>query len=429
MKLPVVLCALLLLGAGPSPAQAALTVATWNLGWHLSLAQASAWIADCGRHYAFDAAANAWSASTDTAAKSGWELDWRPPDEATRLPWTLDRQPPCNVYQDVAHRTVAATDESYRRRARQVGAIVAALDSPDVIALQEVSGEAAVREVLGPAAAEYDVCSYDGYAVQRLAFAWRKKLSGTKGRCEVHAPLSLPGGGERRPRPGLLLALEVNGKSVAFLNVHLKSSCVSPLERDAGGRGQLDGPQRDCRTLQRQVAPLEAWIEDAAERHDRIVVLGDFNRDLWHEIEAGRKLAPRTDGSDPTTPLPPGARVRLLEAEVNDGEPPASALALAAPRCAKTADAEALCEAAKRARLSAAESKKLRRDLGCRNPVGLDQILVSRGWPALPSPLVSEKMAIAPYGGSRGPTARDPGAKTYLAVSDHCPVRLALPDP
>ena len=46
----------------------------------------------------------------------------------------------------------------------------------DVIAFQAVSWVAAVREALGPAAGSYVACSYIGYKIQRLAFAWRKSL-------------------------------------------------------------------------------------------------------------------------------------------------------------------------------------------------------------------------------------------------------------
>ncbi|MBL8223443.1 MAG: hypothetical protein JNL62_29695, partial [Bryobacterales bacterium] len=49
---------------------------------------------------------------------------------------------------------------------------------------------AAVREALGPAAADYVVCSYSGYKVQRLAFAWRKSLGASIRPCQDFRELS-----------------------------------------------------------------------------------------------------------------------------------------------------------------------------------------------------------------------------------------------
>lgn len=48
--------------------------------------------------------------------------------------------------------------------------------------------------------------------------------------------LSLPAlPGDSQVRPGYTVTLRLSGRSVRFLTVHLKSGCVSPLER-----GKLD---------------------------------------------------------------------------------------------------------------------------------------------------------------------------------------------
>mgnify|MGYP000491091702 CR=1 FL=1 len=224
------------------------------------------------------------------------------------------------------------------------------------------------------------------------------------------------------------LTLNLGKTTVAFLNVHLKAACVSPLEAGPENRGQLESEQKDCVILQQQIQPLEAWLEETASRTDRIVFMGDFNRDLWHEVEAAKVTGKsvRIDGSDPKTALKTDTKVRLLLAEINDNDPPASALVLSSNTCMKSEASKAVCNVAKTARLSRDDRDKLASEMGCRNPVGLDQMLVSRAWPQLPEPLLSNKIAIVPFGISASATASSPAS---LAASDHCPLRMELPNP
>lgn len=410
-----------------SVAEAGISLSTWNLGWHVSQKEADDWIASCNKRYELDAANKTWNTSTKADAQTGWLIDWRPRDEAIKLPWTIDKMPPCNIYQDGMRNVIPVTAEAFAARAKQIAQLIEKDIAADVMAFQEVSGEAAVREVLGGLSSQYNVCAYDGYAIQRLAFAWKKSLAAT-GACEVNEPLSLPqNGAARRPRPGLQLMLTLGKTTVAFLNVHLKASCVSPLEAGPENRGQLESEQKDCVILQQQVQPLEAWLEETAKKTDRIVFMGDFNRDLWHEVEAARTgIKTRVDGSDPKSALKPETKVRLLLAEINDSEPAASALVLSSNTCAKSDAAKAICNTAKTTRLSRNDRDALALEMGCRNPVGLDQMLVSRAWPKLPEPLLSNKIAITPFGISQSATATTPAS---LAASDHCPLRMELPVP
>ncbi len=53
------------------------------------------------------------------------------------------------------------------------------------------------------------------------------------------------------------------------MSVHLKSGCPA---------GPLTAEGRNCDLLSRQVAPLEAWIEEQARAGRRFGLLGDFNR-------------------------------------------------------------------------------------------------------------------------------------------------------
>lgn len=416
---------LLLTGLSGQIHAADLKLASWNLGWHLSQAEAKAWIAGCDATYALDQN-KAWIKSGKTDAQKGWQIDWRPRDADIKLPWDIEAMPPCGIYQDENRNVIPVTLAAFKKRGQEIAKVIHNM-SPDVIAFQEVSGSAAIKDVLGRSAGRYRVCSYPGYSVQRLAIAWKKNLGKSKGVCEVNDALSLPAiGDQRRPRPGLRLALDINGKKTAFLNVHLKSSCVSPLEKSEQQRGQLESEQRDCVVLQQQILPLENWIEQAAQNFDRYVVMGDFNRDLWHEVEKGKTLAARMDESSAQTARKPEVRVRLLLAEVNDGLPTASAMTLVAANCKVSDVAAGLCKDAKTRRLSAPEMKTLSTQMGCSYPVALDHMLVSNSWNAGEATQQAVKVALSP--GVSSITTTDKGlVNITLSLSDHCPTKLSLP--
>ncbi|MEZ5459545.1 MAG: endonuclease/exonuclease/phosphatase family protein [Steroidobacteraceae bacterium] len=87
--------------------------------------------------------------------------------------------------------------------------------------------------------------------------------------------------------------------------MHLKSGC---------GRRTLDSGRDQCAVLAMQVPELERWIDARAARSLPFAVLGDFNRDLLDDRGPAR-------GSS-------GA-LRSLWAEIDDGDPPESDLALA----------------------------------------------------------------------------------------------------
>lgn len=395
---------------------AELHIGSWNLGWHQSLQQAQAWIAACTQRFALNDE-NKWVPDAD-GPKKGWQLDFRRDD----VQWDISVLPPCDIYKAPNFRTVPATLAAYEGRMEQIGRILARAPHLDVIAFQEVSGVEAVSEALGALAADYHVCSYAGFKVQRLAFAWRNSLGGSPADCVVEPAVSLP---ERpkseQPRPGLSLTLTIGGQAVRFMNVHLKSGCVSPLASE----DNLAGDESACRTLHDQVVPLEAWLEQTQQ--DAVVFFGDFNRNLWHEHNEAPDAPVRENTDVPATePLPAGARVRNLLREVNDARPSATKLKLLTAQCDVSDAARALCERSKRHILTDAELNDLRRRdaLGCRNPVGLDHVLLS---PSLAAG-DARKVAIDVFGRSRAPTDEDP--RTFLAISDHCPIRarITLPD-
>ncbi len=403
-----------------------LKLVSWNLGWHLSQGEAKSWIYGCDARYELDQN-KAWKRTTNRQAKSGWEMDWRTRDVDIKLPWSVETLPPCNVYEGDDRKVIPVTQAAFRKRMQQLAKTLAEME-PDVIAFQEVSGEAAIKEALGKSANQYQVCSYKGYSVQRLAFAWKKSLTKSKGVCEKYDALSLPQSSEQRhPRPGLRLALDISGKKTAFLNVHLKSSCVSPLEKNEQLRGQLESEQRDCLILQQQIQPLESWIEQTSQDFDRYVVIGDFNRDLWHELERAKTHTARVDNSSPQSPHKAEARVRLLLPEVNDALPAASAMTLVSANCTISDAAAGLCKDAKQRRLSSPEMKTLSAAMGCSYPVALDHMLVSDSWNAGDVTQQAVKVALSP--GVSSVTMNDKGmANVTLALSDHCPTQITLPN-
>lgn len=413
------------LGA-PLAAAAPLRVASWNLGWHVSYGEVPAWAGQCGKSYEKDAASGVWKVVAD--GKEGSTVGWHIKEGRAQLEGVdLSVMPPCGVYEGPDRSKIPVTMAALAGRNQRIAALIAGQIKPDVIAFQEVSGTAAVYEALGADADKYRVCSFDGrYKVQRLAFAWRKELGDAVEACQVIDAISLPQARAiDQVRPGLTLTLKVGGQVLRFMTVHLKSSCVTPLD----GRGRLDqdrGPTDPCPILQQQVAPLEAAFEALPRGADQFIVLGDFNRNLWHEAnEVDGAKAVRSDGStDLTGPLPAGVKTQSLYREINDGEPAASRAALVTIECRLDAPLAALCERSKTAALRREEMAPLGAPtaLGCRNAIGLDHFVVSAGLQG--KVRGAQKVAI----GADGQTvpANAPDGHAMLAVSDHCPIVLTL---
>ncbi|PIT06398.1 hypothetical protein TSA1_29760 [Bradyrhizobium nitroreducens] len=403
-----------LLGTAPVAHARDIRIATWNLGWHLSQAEAKEWIRDCGQPFSLNPASGLFEPSTTGATKPGWELKW---GRNAKIKWDIAIKPPCDVYQ-AGFKIVPVTEAAYQKRAQQLQDFIRTNLDPDIITFQEVSGATAVREVLPNNGADYEICSFDTFKVQRLAIAWKRTL-GTGSECSVIAPLSLPDlAATDQVRPGLSLTLQIDGKPLRVMTVHLKSSCVSPLE----DRGKLDGGGDACAILQKQMHPLEDWLE-ASSATMPVVLMGDFNRNLSHEKNSIAKSAVRSDGSDPASPLPAGVLVRSLYGEVNDGAPASSALLHLEPECQVNPVAKQLCERSKRELFDQDALKPLTKadSLGCRNPIGLDQMLVSA---SISVPYSATKLAIGRFGGTRpaGQSHSDP----LLAISDHCPSKATL---
>lgn len=398
--------ALALAGCVSRPAGTMTTgIASFNMGWagtpaefarYLSVCSAPA-VAYCDTRARIERGATAATAAEkaraarcqqDTlAAAGGRDASMRvPPCNAYRPP----RPPPGAPRVDPAvSRVPAAYQEKIEQLTATVDRLIAA-EGVRVVAFQEVSGTEVVKLVLGRHADAFEACAAKHDAFQTLAFAWDRTLTSRPGACETESGLAVlePANDPqafRRVRPGLALTLTINGESVTFMNVHLKAGCASVTNEDARFPGRLlDDPAEACEVLNRQVAPLEAWIESIARKTRRFVWMGDFNRRIDDEERlAVARDKVRADGSDPA-----GANkatrgkvaTRYLWPELNDGTP-----------------------AMYQVPLSTKEG-------GCTGFTGLDHIVISEALKrSNPDVVPSKKVGVAEKPGQR------------IETSDHCP--------
>ena len=170
--------------------------------------------------------------------------------------------------------------EHHRRKASDYIKLAAYANDleADVVALQEVDG-GFVRRVF-PLRQYRIELSHREDARQRTGFAIRRGVRYR--RLPDYRELSTKWG----LRYGTVIELEVGGRKIDLMSVHLKSGCFDrDLDRPATG---------SCRDLKSQARPLESWIDRRLERGRAFVLLGDFNRrmdrrrdDLWRFIADG----------------------------------------------------------------------------------------------------------------------------------------------
>ncbi len=247
------------------------------------------------------AAALAWPAVQAAAPSiklATWNLEWLlTPETFTALKdhcsnddgerRAARRQLPCDVVRSLER---SGSDFAALRRYAE------ALDA-DVIALEEVDGPNAARQLFR----NHEFCFTGSVAVQNNGFAVRR---GIPFRCAADLRgLSL---GDSVRRGAAVVLYPGTAREIHLLGVHLKSGCA---------RQSLDSTLQACRMLARQLPALEAWIEAQARAGHRFGILGDFNRDLLAEQPAATRRPQ------------PG-----VLAELNDGDPPGSALSSAAGR-------------------------------------------------------------------------------------------------
>jgi len=227
-----------------------------------------------------------------------WNLEWlispsvfkplkqtcTPRDEHTP---GADRRLPC----DVAHSLERSTRDfkTLARYAEQLNA--------DVIALQEVDGPQAAQLVFP----HYKFCFTARLHLQNNGFAIRP---GLPYRCgpDLRA-LSL---NDNLRRGAELTLFPGEPRELHLLSIHLKSGCSTK---------PLNAPEKSCADLARQAPALEAWIDSQARAGHRFAVLGDFNRDLLHDLGPARTA---------------NGQLLHLWSELDDGDPPESNLVNAA---------------------------------------------------------------------------------------------------
>ena len=194
---------------------------------------------------------------------------------------------------------IARSDEDYRTLARYGRALDA-----DVIAFQEVNGPRAAERVFpsrdydlhfsGRHDSRYDDI-YNGFAVRKGRFDRVVKRD--------HEALGLSTRSRYQLRWGVDLMVSRGGRELRLFNVHLKSKCFSKSLRSPRSR--------PCKTLARQIEPLEAWIDARWREGVPFVVLGDFNREMDRHGERDHLWAAIADGD------PPGLELHRLSAGRN----------------------------------------------------------------------------------------------------------------
>jgi endonuclease/exonuclease/phosphatase family metal-dependent hydrolase len=149
----------------------------------------------------------------------------------------------------------------------------------DVVAFQEVDGDAAARLVFDPAI--YAIVTIDEPVVQRVGVAVRKTL-----RFKINPDLSgldAEPAASFRLRYGLDVTLFGPGSDVLrILVVHLKTGCQTD-SLAVSHRAQ-------CALLARQVPALSGWIAAREQEGIPFMVLGDFNRVFDQPEELGSAM-------------------------------------------------------------------------------------------------------------------------------------------
>jgi len=318
-------------------------VATWNMNWLMDAASHARWTAACERTgwasgeapagLPFCDVHNGMAFPPDACAsdRDGWPRAARYPDDH-----------PCRETLDLAQ------PARYAKKLDALRAMWARLDAMGVrlVALQEVFDASAVRAILPPNWSVATTRELPGAPTiaQHVGIAWRRSAD-VRG-LELVASLADSGLPDRPLRPGLAFTVDVGGKPVRILVVHLKAGCRSrdldvPLvAKDAMlSEARQDAITADCALLRYQLPSLEAWI-DANAAHD-FAVMGDFNRTLLREpITESPTYKTRLDGTAASAPLGrctidrQGARVnvrcdtrtRAMFPELNDNDPPGAVL-------------------------------------------------------------------------------------------------------
>jgi len=148
--------------------------------------------------------------------------------------------------------------------------VVAGLGA-DIVALQEMENETAVRRILPQRNWQVFISARETDAewAQRVAIIARPSLQ-VRRLPDVQS-LGLPNQrGEYRLRYGVDVEVSQAGRKFRLLAIHLKTGCfTAKSERWA------------CQRLWKQLPPLKEWIEARAAESTPFVIAGDWNRELY----------------------------------------------------------------------------------------------------------------------------------------------------
>lgn len=137
---------------------------------------------------------------------------------------------------------------------------------PDVVVLQEVASERAARELL-PAGA-WTLYVEDRKDDQRVVIGVREGLASTG-----HPDLRAVAVGNRGLRHGVDVEVGAGASSLRVLGVHLKAGCQwDPLHGE-----------EPCVVLGKQAAAIEDWVDAQHSAGQKLVVIGDFNRQMHRQ--------------------------------------------------------------------------------------------------------------------------------------------------
>jgi hypothetical protein len=280
----------------------ALDITTWNMQHMMSPAIFDEWVAFC-KKYDWD---------EDKVKAAGV-------DKPKRLTY-------CNAHNGLLFPTTIPESKPLQSRAafaEKIAALVKRREelNSDIFALQEISEEGAVASIFPPA--KWHIITSKADISQNIAFAIRKdsgiKIISSKQIDE----LAQEDEGGRRVRPGLQLIVEVNGKRLALLNVHLKAACRGQPISEPTRPGYADNKrwreiQQGCAVMRKQVPHLENWIETRARAKMLFMILGDWNRDFKRDLP----LPARLDSDEsPQLPLTATTRIGSMLKEISDNEP------------------------------------------------------------------------------------------------------------
>lgn len=148
---------------------------------------------------------------------------------------------------------------------------------PDVILLQEASGELAVRDVLGKGytilgTKEYDDRRDHAYLLKRIVYPFTAVRTNLGSNIIFRSSIGLVA--EANPsetRDIQYFRIKVTDKIVGLIHIHGKSSCPDTVK--------VDSDNSSCQLIYAQFLKVSEILK-MADADDVVLVIGDFNREL-----------------------------------------------------------------------------------------------------------------------------------------------------